>query len=113
MFVKVIEYKKPLESKTRRGLPRAGLEGSANTQHEATTVSRIGRGVETWCVTFRASRAVGKIGPTAYGPPMGMEPFSQEREWSGGIYGQACGGWFYPLWLAEHAETRKAQIQHG
>jgi len=44
---------------------------------------------------------------------MGMEPFSQEREWSGGIYGQACGGWFYPVWLAEHAETRKAQIQHG
>ena len=64
-------------------------------------------------VMFRATRTEGKTGPTAYGPQMEMEPFSHGRGWSGGIYGQAAGGWFYPVWLAEHAETRKAQIQHG
>lgn len=64
-------------------------------------------------VMFRASRTEGKTGPTAYGPQMEMEPFSHGRGWSGGIYGQSAGGWFYPVWLAEHAETRKAQIQHG
>lgn len=64
-------------------------------------------------VMFRATRTEGKTGPTAYGPQMEMEPFSQGRGWSGGIYGQAAGGWFYPVWLAEHAEARKAQIQHG
>jgi hypothetical protein len=64
-------------------------------------------------VMFRASRTEGKNEPSAYGPQMEMEPFSQEREWSGGIYGQACGGWFYPVWLTEHAQTRQAQKQHG
>ncbi len=64
-------------------------------------------------VMFRASRTNSKTGPTAYGPQMEMEPFSQERDWSGGIYGQSCGGWFYPVWLAEHAQTRQAQKEHG
>jgi len=64
-------------------------------------------------VMFRADRTEGKTGPTAFGPQMEMEPFSQGRQWSGGIYGQACGGWFYPVWLAEHTETRQAQQQHG
>ena len=35
-----------------------------------------------------------------------MEGFS-ERGWSGGIYGQSHGGWWYPLWLEEHAKVRK------
>lgn len=64
-------------------------------------------------VMFRAGRTPGKTGPTAFGPQMEMEPFSQERDWSGGIYGQGCGGWYYPLWLEEHAEARKAQKPEG
>ena len=31
------------------------------------------------------------------------------RNWSGGIYGQSCGGYFYPLWLKEHAAARAAE----
>jgi len=63
-------------------------------------------------VMFRAGRGKGKKGGiSAIGPQMEMEPYSQEREWSGGIYGQGCGGWFYPLWLEEHAEAREAQIE--
>lgn len=64
-------------------------------------------------VMFRAGRTAGKKGETAFGPQMEMEPFSQDRDWSGGIYGQGCGGWYYPLWLKDHAEARKAQKQDG
>ena len=64
-------------------------------------------------VMFRAGRTTGKKGATAYGPQMEMEPYSQQREWSGGIYGQGCGGWYYPLWLKEHAEAREAQKPDG
>ena len=31
------------------------------------------------------------------------------RNWSGGIYGQSCGGYFYPLWLKEHEAARAAE----
>ena len=31
------------------------------------------------------------------------------RNWSGGIYGQSCGGYFYPLWLKEHQAARAAE----
>ena len=31
------------------------------------------------------------------------------RNWSGGIYGQSCGGYFYPLWLKEHEKARAAE----
>ena len=31
------------------------------------------------------------------------------RSWSGGIYGQSCGGYFYPLWLKEHEAARAAE----
>ena len=64
-------------------------------------------------VMFRAGRTAGKKGATAFGPQMEMEPFSQDRDWSGGIYGQGCGGWYYPLWLKEHAEARQAQKPDG
>lgn len=65
-------------------------------------------------VMFRAGRTSpkGKDFTTAIGPQMEMEPFAQKRDWSGGIYGQGCGGWFYPLWLSEHAEARKAPKEH-
>lgn len=43
-----------------------------------------------------------------FGPQAEMEGFSQDRGWSGGIYGQSCGGYFYPLWLTEHEAARAA-----
>ena len=43
-----------------------------------------------------------------YGPQVEMEDFKKSRFWSGGIYGQSCGGYFYPLWLKEHVKTREA-----
>jgi hypothetical protein len=55
------------------------------------------------------AQAKGKDGNTVFGPQVEHEPHSQGRGWSGGIYGQDCGGWFYPVWLKEHADTRKAQ----
>jgi hypothetical protein len=43
-----------------------------------------------------------------YGPQVEAEEPSQGRFWTGGIYGQSCGGYFYPLWLKEHEATRSA-----
>jgi arylsulfatase A-like enzyme len=43
-----------------------------------------------------------------FGPQLEMEGFSKDRGWSGGIYGQSCGGYFYPLWLKGHEAARKA-----
>ena len=43
-----------------------------------------------------------------YGPQVEMEDFAKARFWSGAVYGQSCGGYFYPLWLKEHVETRTA-----
>lgn len=37
------------------------------------------------------------------GPQVEMEDLGKKgRGWSGGIYGQNCGGWFYPLRAPEH-----------
>lgn len=55
------------------------------------------------------AQAKGTGGNTVFGPQVEHEPYTQGRGWSGGIYGQDCGGWFYPVWLKAHAETRKAQ----
>lgn len=43
-----------------------------------------------------------------YGPQCEMEGTDSERGWSGGIYGEAIGGWLYPLWLDAHKEVRSA-----
>ncbi|WP_404309442.1 3-keto-disaccharide hydrolase [Neorhodopirellula lusitana] len=43
-----------------------------------------------------------------YGPQLELEGFSKDRHWSGGVYGQSCGGYFYPLWLKDHVEARAA-----
>ncbi|MDA7861408.1 DUF1080 domain-containing protein, partial [Akkermansiaceae bacterium] len=43
-----------------------------------------------------------------YGPQVEMEGVKNTRGWSGGIYGQSCGGYWYPLWLKEHSEARGA-----
>ena len=60
-------------------------------------------------VMFRAQEKPGKgDSVTVFGPQAEMEGFSKNRHWSGGIYGQSCGGYFYPLWLKEHKEARAA-----
>ena len=64
-------------------------------------------------VMFRAQVKKDKRGrQTVLGPQAEMEGFAKKRYWSGGIYGQSCGGWYYPLWLEEHAEVRK-QLKEG
>ena len=41
---------------------------------------------------------------TVFGPQAEMEDLAKKgRGWSGGIYGQNCGGWLYPLKAPEHA----------
>jgi hypothetical protein len=60
-------------------------------------------------IMFRAQSKPGKNDTeTVFGPQAEMEGFSKDRHWSGGIYGQSCGGYFYPLWLKEHQEARAA-----
>ena len=65
--------------------------------------------VETNSGIMLRAQAKGKDSQTVFGPQVEMEPLSQDRDWSGGIYGQSCGGWFYPLWLKVHAKVRTAQ----
>lgn len=60
-------------------------------------------------VMFRARSKRDKNQEIVYGPQAEMEEFSKDRDWSGGIYGQSCGGYFYPLWLKEHKKARAAQ----
>ena len=51
---------------------------------------------------------------TVFGPQFEMEGQGKEgRHWSGGIYGQSCGGYFYPLWLKEHKAARAAEDLTG
>ncbi len=61
-------------------------------------------------VMFHAGTKPAKNGSvTVFGPQAEMEGFSKlDRGWSGGIYGQSCGGFFYPLWLKEHQRARTA-----
>lgn len=60
-------------------------------------------------VMFRAQSKPGKNGTEiVFGPQAEMEGFAMNRHWSGGIYGQSCGGYFYPLWLKEHEAARAA-----
>jgi hypothetical protein len=61
-------------------------------------------------VQFRSKSKPGKDGEIVFGPQFEMEGLGkEERHWSGGIYGQSCGGYFYPLWLKEHQAARAAQ----
>lgn len=63
-------------------------------------------------VMFRAQTKPGKNSKiVVFGPQAEMEGFSQDRHWSGGIYGQSCGGYFYPLWLKEHKPARAAAVE--
>ncbi|MCS7469829.1 DUF1080 domain-containing protein [Stieleria sp. ICT_E10.1] len=64
-------------------------------------------------VMFRAQTKPGKNGETVFGPQAEMEGISGDRFWNGGIYGQSCGGYFYPVWLTEHKEARAALDREG
>jgi N-acetylneuraminic acid mutarotase len=59
-------------------------------------------------VMFRAQLKTDKSNETVFGPQAEMEGITGDRFWSGGIYGQSCGGYFYPLWLKEHQAARDA-----
>jgi hypothetical protein len=60
-------------------------------------------------IMFRPQIKEGKEGKvTVCGPQLEMEGPGDDRDWSGGIYGQSCGGWYYPLWLVEHKAARAA-----
>lgn len=65
-------------------------------------------------VMFRAQEKPGKGNAvTVFGPQAEMEGITGDRFWSGGIYGQSCGGYFYPLWLKEHQAARDALDREG
>ncbi|MEO1983720.1 MAG: DUF1080 domain-containing protein [Fuerstiella sp.] len=64
-------------------------------------------------VMFRAQTKPGKNAETVFGPQAEMEGITGDRFWSGGIYGQSCGGYFYPLWLKEHKDARAALDRAG
>lgn len=62
-------------------------------------------------VMFRAQIKGSDGKETVFGPQAEMEGITGDRYWSGGIYGQSCGGYFYPLWLKEHQAARAALIR--
>ena len=44
-----------------------------------------------------------------FGPQFEIEGQGKPgRNWTGAVYGQSCGGYFYPLWLKDHAVARAA-----
>ena len=59
-------------------------------------------------IQFRSGVRKIKGGQEVFGPQVELEEFSRRRGWSGGIYGQSCGGYFYPLWLKQHRQARTA-----
>lgn len=64
-------------------------------------------------VMFRAQTRTDKKAVTVFGPQAEMEGIGKDRGWSGGVYGQSCGGYFYPLWLTEHKKVRDAINPEG
>lgn len=64
-------------------------------------------------VMFRASSRMKGEHEEVYGPQAEMEGIEGDRGWSGGVYGQSCGGYFYPLWLEEHQKVRQAINPEG
>ncbi len=64
-------------------------------------------------VMFRAQMKSDGGEVTVFGPQAEMEGITGDRYWNGGIYGQSCGGYFYPLWLTEHKQARAALDRTG
>jgi len=64
-------------------------------------------------IMFRAATRDKKGKIEVFGPQAEMEGIEGDRGWSGGVYGQSCGGYFYPLWLKAHQKVRKAIVADG
>lgn len=65
-------------------------------------------------VQVRSRTRKGKNGEIVFGPQVEMEDLAKKgRGWSGGIYGQACGGWFYPLKSPEHRPLKNIIDRSG
>jgi len=64
-------------------------------------------------VMFRARVKDEKGKPRVYGPQCEMEGINNARGWSSGIYGEAAGGWIYPLWLEAHKPVRESLKKKG
>ena len=64
-------------------------------------------------VMFRGQTKPGEKGEIVFGPQAEMEGLKSGRGWSGGIYGQSAGGWYYPLWLESHKDAREALVKDG
>lgn len=64
-------------------------------------------------VMFRARERDDKGNKRVYGPQCEMEGINNSRGWSSGIYGEAAGGWIYPLWLDAHKEVRECLKKDG
>ena len=64
-------------------------------------------------VQFRSQSKAGKKegieNEKVFGPQFEIEGQGKPgRNWTGAVYGQSCGGYFYPLWLKDHAAARTA-----
>ena len=64
-------------------------------------------------VMFRASSRMKGDHEEVFGPQVEMEGLGKDRGWSGGVYGQSYGGYFYPLWLKKHETARGALKKEG
>jgi len=64
-------------------------------------------------VMFRAKGDPSNPKKAVFGPQVEMEGVKSNRGWSGAVYGQSCGGYYYPLWLKAHAEVRGALKKEG
>lgn len=63
---------------------------------------------------IRNEERQGEVKEIVFGPQVELEDLAKNgRGWSGGIYGQACGGWMYPLRRVEHQEVRSAIDRSG
>jgi arylsulfatase A-like enzyme len=62
-------------------------------------------------VMFRAKVREKDGQQIVFGPQAELEGITQQRYWNGGIYGQSCGGYFYPVWLKEHQQARDALVR--
>jgi len=63
-------------------------------------------------IMVRALRKPGKDHEIVYGPQIELEG-AGKRAWSGGVYGERVGGWFYPMWLDAHKEARESINMDG
>ncbi len=65
-------------------------------------------------VQIRSTTKQTAKGNMVIGPQAELEDLAKKgRGWSGGIYGQNCGGWFYPLKLEAHKEVKTAIDREG